>query len=72
MENVQEMPINHNQYCSKDDINLVLEYNKNDVLATALFYNTTLGKTEYSVYKNRNKLALRSELKRMFNINCYN
>lgn len=72
MENVQEMPIDHRQFCEESDIDLVLQYNKNDVYATVQFYQVTLGNTDYSIYKGRNKMALRSQFKKMFNIPCYN
>ena len=72
MPNVQEMPISHEQFCTKDDIDLVLEYNHNDVLATVQFYKITLGDTDYSIYTGRNKLALRTQFKKMFNIPCLN
>lgn len=72
MENVQEMPIHHEQFCTKNDIDLVLQYNKNDVVATVEFYKITLGQTEYPIYKGRNKMSLRSQFKKMFNIPCLN
>lgn len=72
MENVQEMPIEHDHICSEEDIKLVSSYNKNDVYATVQFYKMTLGDTDYSIYKGKNKLALRSNFKKMFNISCLN
>lgn len=72
MENLQEMPIDHTQECSKSDIDTVLMYCKNDVLATYQFYKITLGDTDYPVYKNKNKLSLRTQFKKSFNIPCYN
>lgn len=72
MENVQEMPIDHRQFCSASDIDTVLQYNRNDVEATVQFYKVTLGDTNYSIYKGRNKMALRSQFKKMFDIPCYN
>lgn len=72
MDNIEEMPIHHTQWCKKDDEEQVLAYNKNDVLATYLFLLTTLGKTEYSLYKGKNKIELRQKLTRKFNISCMN
>lgn len=69
---IQEMPINHEQMCNKSNIDIVLSYNRHDVEATVKFYKTTLGDTNYSVYKGKNKLALRSAFKKMFDIPCYN
>lgn len=72
MPNVQEMPIHHTAWGKESDIPLILSYNKNDVYATYLFFLTTLGKTEYSIYKGRNKLQLRQDLTKKFKVNCLN
>lgn len=72
MENLQEMPISHEQYCTSSNIPLVLSYNKNDVFATNKFYQTTLGKTDYPIYIGRNKMELRKQFKIIFDIPCYN
>ena len=73
MENIEEMPFNHNTWIkTKNEIDSVLAYNKNDVLATKLFLEATLGLTEYSQYKGKNKINLRSELSKKFNIDCHN
>ena len=72
MENVQEMPLKHDDWGEEKDVEMILGYNKNDVKATYLFLLTTLGKTEYSIYKGKNKLQLRSELTKKFGVNCIN
>ena len=72
MDYVEEMPIHHSQRCSKDDIDLILSYNKNDVEATYKFLLTTFGKTDYSLYKGKNKIELRQNLSKKFKINCLN
>ena len=72
MENVEEMPIHHSTWCKEGDENIVLDYNKNDVEATYKFFLTTLGRTDYSVYKDKNKLELRKSLQQKFGINCLN
>lgn len=72
MPNVEEMPINHRKWCTPEDELVVLDYNKNDVLATYEFFKITLGKTENPLYKNKNLLDLRQNLKKKFNINCLN
>jgi DNA-directed RNA polymerase delta subunit len=69
---VQEMPFDHTHNCSKEEIDTVLAYNKKDVEATVKFYYTTLGKTDYSVYKGKNKLGLRKSISRRWGIPCYN
>lgn len=72
MDNVEEMPIHHTTWCKQGDENIVLSYNKNDVLATYKFFLTTLGRTDYSIYKNKNKLELRKSLEKKFGISCLN
>ena len=72
MKNVEEMPIHHDTWCKPGDEELVLEYNKNDVEATYLFFKTTLGQTDYSLYAGKNKLKLRNSLNKKFGLNCLN
>ena len=72
MDNVEEMPIHHTQWCTEKDIDLILSYNKNDVEATYKFLLTTFGKTDYPLYKDKNKIELREKLNRKFRINCIN
>ena len=72
MHNVEEMPFPHNYWCRKGDENLILSYNKNDVEATYLFFKTTLGQTDYSIYKGKNKMKLRQDLKKKFNVEVLN
>ena len=72
MPNIEEMPIHHTQYVYEHQIQEILNYNKNDVEATYKFLLVTLGKTDYSIYKNKNKIELREKLKRKFKIPCSN
>ena len=72
MENVEEMPIHHSTWCKQGDEICILEYNKNDVWATYLFLRTTLGKTDYSIYKGKNKIKLRENLGKKFKVNVMN
>lgn len=72
MENIEEMPIHHSTWCNESDIDLILKYNKNDVDATYKFLLTTLGRTDYPLYKNKNKLELRQKLRNKFKIPCVN
>lgn len=72
MPNIEEMPVAHNSFCRECDIQLVLEYNLNDVVTTLKFLKTTLGLTDYSLYKGKNKIALRAQLSSKFNIKCLN
>lgn len=72
MDNVEEMPIHHTQWCKEGDEVQVLAYNKNDVLATYKFLLVTLGKTDYPLYKGENKLQLRNDLNKKFHVNVTN
>ena len=72
MKNVEEMPIHHSQWCKESDIDLILGYNKNDVDATYQFLLTTVGKTDYSLYRGKNKIELRQNLTKKFGVNCIN
>lgn len=73
MENIEEMPFPHTYWITTiEEIDKVLHYNKNDVVATVKFLFTTLGKTEYSEYKGKNKMELRTALTKKFNVNCRN
>lgn len=60
--NVMEMPISHTREdITLDEIPGILEYNLNDVLSTYEFY-----------LKSTDKINLRKELKRQYNIPCTN
>jgi hypothetical protein len=72
MDSVEEMPIHHTHWCREGDEIQVLSYNKNDVLATYKFLLVTLGKTDYPLYKGKNKLELRSNIKKKFHVDVTN
>ena len=72
MDDVEEMPIHHTHWCQKGDEKQVLAYNKWDVYATYKFLLVTLGKTDYSLYKGKNKLQLRNDLNKKFHVNVTN
>lgn len=72
MPNVEEMPIHHSTWCKEGDEICILAYNKNDVWATYLFFLTTLGKTDYPIYSGKNKIKLRQDLSKKFNVNVLN
>lgn len=72
MDNVEEMPLPHDYWCQKGDEKIILAYNANDTLATYEFLLVTLGRTEYPLYKGKNKLQLRNELNKKFNVNVTN
>lgn len=72
MNSVEEMPFNHTHWCKEGDEIKVLSYNKNDVLATYKFLLVTVGKTDYPLYKGKNKLELRYNLNKKFHVNVTN
>jgi hypothetical protein len=72
MDNVEEMPIPHYKWCVESDIDLILEYNKNDVEATYKLLLITIGKTDFPLYKGKNKIELRQQLNKQFGINVLN
>lgn len=73
MDNIEEMPIPHWQLVNtNEEIQMILDYNQHDVLATNLVFDYCLGKTDHTVYKNKNKLALRQLLSKNFKINLLN
>ena len=72
MDNVEEMPIFHLHWCKEGEEIQVCQYNKNDVLATYKFLLVTLGRTDYPLYKGKNKLQLRNDLNKKFNVNVTN
>jgi hypothetical protein len=55
---IQDMPIKSQQYVTKDDIDIILEYNLNDVLITEELYN-----------RLQDKLSLRWEITNKYKIN---
>ena len=72
MKNIEEMPFDHTHECTSEDVEKILAYNKNDVIATVKFFLTTIGNTDYSIYKGKNKLDLRIKLRDKFEIPCLN
>lgn len=72
MPNVEEMPFHHSHWCNHRDIPAILEYNKNDVYATYLHLLSTLGETDYPLYKGRDKIELRDSINEKFNFQCLN
>lgn len=72
LHSVEDMPFDHDHWITKDDIPLVLSYNKNDVFATNEFLNVTLGNTELPLYKGKNKIELRQKVSQKYKFNCLN
>lgn len=66
---VEDMPFDHRHWITtNEEIEMVLSYNKNDVDATCEFLDVTQGFTNLPLYKGKNKLELRTALKKKFGI----
>ena len=73
LENIEEMPIHHNKTdMSKNDIEITINYCRNDVYATYEFYKVTTGDTEHPLYKGNNQIELRQDIQDEFGIPCLN
>ncbi len=73
MKNVADMPFHHYDYINTwEDIEKILEYNKNDVDATYQFYLISRGQTDHPIYSGDDKIAIRKSIQKKFGINCLN
>jgi len=73
LTNIEEMPIHHTKTDMTDEeIELTIEYCRNDVYATYEFYNVTTGNTEHPLYKGNNQIELRQDIQDEFGIPCLN
>lgn len=73
MINVEEMPIHHNKVDLTDqEIQIIIDYCDNDVLATHEFYKITTGNTSHPLYKENNQIQLRLDIEAEFGISCLN
>jgi hypothetical protein len=61
LKNVEDMPIHHSAYIREEDINSIINYNINDVIATLELYKLTY-----------NDIQLRKEISKEYDINCLN
>lgn len=72
MENIEEMPIKHYEYIKLEQIQSILDYNLNDVIATHKLYEITKGNTDISLYKGVDKIQLRVDIGNQFGLKCIN
>jgi len=73
LENIEEMPIDHNKVGMTDDeIVETTGYCLNDVWATYQFYKITIGDTDHPLYKGDNRIELRQDIQEEFGIPCLN
>lgn len=73
LENIEEMPIHHNKTdLTDEELQMIVDYCKNDVEATYQFYKVTIGETEHPLYKGNNQIELRQDIEEEFGIPCLN
>ena len=70
--NVEDLPFEFNHHVQDNEVDRILSYNLNDVLATYEFYKITIGDTELPLYKGKDKLQLRKDVQTEFDIDCIN
>lgn len=69
LPNVEDMPFDHTYWVTtQNEIDQILNYNKNDVFATNEFLNVALGDTELPFYKGKNKIQLRMDIYNKYKI----
>lgn len=71
-EKVEDLPLPYNHIVKREDLPLIEEYNRNDVLSTYELLLVSLGLTEHPLYKGKNKFKLRNDLKGKYNIDFTN
>ncbi len=63
LPSVEETPIPFDRTeLSKEEVEQIKKYCRNDIISTVMFYNFTIGKTSHPVYKGRNKIQDRLDL----------
>lgn len=72
-ENIEEMPIPHDKSeLTNDELQLIRDYCKNDVMATYSLYKITRGDTTIEIFKGKDKIADRFIMKEEFGLRCLN
>jgi hypothetical protein len=73
LENIEEMPIHHTKSnLTDDDIQLIRDYCRNDIMSTYEFYKVTIGECNHPLYKGNNQIQLRLDIQQEFGIPCLN
>jgi hypothetical protein len=73
LPNIEEMPIHHTKTDMTDEeIQLTVDYCRNDIYATYEFYLVTTGQTDHPLYKGNNQIELRQDIYNEFGIPCLN
>ena len=73
MENIEELPVHHSiEFLTDEEMDSVISYCHNDLLATYSFYKILIGETEHPLYKGNNQIELRQNIEKEFDIPCLN
>ncbi len=73
LENIEEMPIHHTKNnLTDEDIQLIRDYCRNDIMSTYEFYKVTTGDCDHPLYKGNNQIQLRLDIQQEFGIPCIN
>lgn len=60
LENIEEMPIHHNKKdLTDEEIDTIVSYCYNDVIATTKLFKFTIGETNHPLYQGKNKIEQR-------------
>lgn len=70
---VEEMPIHHTRKdLTKEEIQIVKNYRRNDVMATYELFKIAKGETEMAAYKGKNLFEIRAGIQEEFGVDCLN
>ena len=70
---VEEMPIHHSvEKLSREEVEQVILYMQNDILATYEVFKLVLGETNHPIYKGSNQLSFRYDIMEEFGLDCLN
>jgi hypothetical protein len=70
--NLEELPFNPELKLTDEQKDKVITYWYNDIKSTYEFFKITRGNTDLSLYKGKDKIALRKDVIKRFNIQCHN
>ncbi|MCD8204726.1 MAG: hypothetical protein LUC16_02745, partial [Coprobacillus sp.] len=71
-KNCYEFPIKNVYDLKEDNIIDLVNYNEEEVKAIYNFYKVTIGHTDNPLFKGKNKLKLRFEASKQYNVDCTN
>lgn len=73
LENIEEFSIDHRKTdFTKEEIQNLIDYCHNDLIATNKFFEITTGRTDHPCYKENDQIALRENIEKEFGVSCLN